>query len=86
VKTLWSRRGIPIISPASKIFLVICLSSSEGITAPEGWLWQTIIADALSLTALQSTSLGWTIVLFTSPMLTIETDITLWALFKVRRE
>ena len=63
-----------IISPASLMRLVMSMSSGEGSSLPDGWLWATIKEAALSSKQGRNTSLGWTMVRLSIPV------VMVWAL------
>lgn len=54
--TKWSKTSTPKSSPALAISWVILTSSGEGVGSPEGWLWTTMIAAQLRLTASRKSS------------------------------
>ena len=74
---IWSITGIFIIEPIFISDSVTSISWILGLTSPLGWLWITIMLDALSKNAYLNTSLGWTVDELSVPLNNSLNDISL---------
>ena len=78
----WSNNFTSIASHPATIFFVIALSASDGSKFPLGWLWATMIEEALVLRAYWRSCLTSTIVPVVDPLVIVVIPNTLLFLFK----